>query len=683
MILSSRPAGRSTRRWRFAVQLAALLAIATVRLPSLLGLADGAGEGSTIEVIARGSTGDEIAELRVDGVAVSTLDVETVEQSFGYVSLEPVRPSQIQIAFVNDQARPVDRNLTVDAIVVDGVRYETEDPAVYSTGTYSSGSGCAPGNKGSEALHCNGSFQYADVEGTPSAAPAPEAEVTQTASSGTAAPAPTGEVSDVPEGIRTPAFTGAGPASTIEVIARGTTGDEVAELQLDGIRVASFPLGTTLQTHRYDAPGSVSADQVRVAFGNDQYRPVDRNLTVDAVVIDGVRYETESPTTFSTGTYRSDSGCGPGNKSSQTLHCNGYLQYSAGGASSTQPAQPEPTPPAPSSTVAPTTATTPSGGAKSVDATADSLVGAGVNGGVRVGVAVEPSRLATQGALIAREFGQITPENAAKWKTIESTRGQYNFGPMDQVVDFADQRGLEVRGHTLIWGQATGNAQGLPSWVANIGSAGEMRSVMERYITDVVGRYEGRIERWDVVNEPFSYKSNSLDNNRFHQLLGEQYIDIAFRAAQLADPSAELWLNEISAEQSRGKADALVALVDRLRARGVPLHGVGIQTHLFNGTPAPELAYVTSQLRARGLRVAITELDVTITSTPEAQAEVYRTTVSQFLAAGGEEVTIWGVRDSDSWLVNLRGAGSRPLLFDDSLQRKPAYYAVRSVIDAN
>ena len=232
--------------------------------------------------------------------------------------------------------------------------------------------------------------------------------------------------------------------------------------------------------------------------------------------------------------------------------------------------------------------------------------------GVLVGTAVagdwadlEPAYRAT----LVREFSSVTPENVLKWSAVHPGPHRWAFGPVDALVDLAEADEQAVKGHNLLWDQATIGST--PEWVLAIGDAGELRSVVEEHVTTLVGRYAGRIDRWDVVNEPLETAGTALFRNHFFELLGERYLDVAFAAAHRADPDATLFVNETLVPELPTKADALVALLRRLLRRGVPVDGVGLQLHMLGGPPAPGVvAGYVRRLRAMGLEVALTELDL-------------------------------------------------------------------------
>lgn len=295
--------------------------------------------------------------------------------------------------------------------------------------------------------------------------------------------------------------------------------------------------------------------------------------------------------------------------------------------------------------------------------------------GVRVGVAVDVARLSdpAYAETVVTEFDSVTPEVAMKWIANEERPGDFDYEQADVLVDFAEEHGLQVRGHVPIWGLR------LPDWVAEIDDPDELAGVLEARVTDVVGRYAGRVQRWDVVNEPLEFLGGDLADTSLTRLLGEAYIADAFRAAKQADPSAELWLNEHSGDISPEKGDSLVALVQNLVDQDVPIDGVGIQGHYIDDDPPnPEtLLDLMNRLTALGVDVAITELDITVgDGGVRAQGDDYRGVVDACLQAGCVEITTWGVDDSQSWL----GADAQALMFDDDFQPKPAYEAVRDAI---
>lgn len=273
-------------------------------------------------------------------------------------------------------------------------------------------------------------------------------------------------------------------------------------------------------------------------------------------------------------------------------------------------------------------------------------------------------------------FTSLTPENAMKWDETEPRRGHYTLGDADALVDFAQRTGRRVRGHTLVWDQQ------LPAWLTGGSwSAGELRQVLEDHIRTLVSHWKGKVESWDVVNEPLE-NDGTLTRSLWLNVLGPGYIATAFRAAHAADPDARLFLNELAAERPGRKQDALYALVKGLKEQGVPIDGVGFQNHTTVGNPPSEaqLAATFARFEALGLDVEITEMDVTIPPHHPTtdrilarQAQAYRDAAAACANASRcTGLTVWGVTDRWSWL----GAAKRPTLYDAHAGPKPARDAV-------
>lgn len=298
------------------------------------------------------------------------------------------------------------------------------------------------------------------------------------------------------------------------------------------------------------------------------------------------------------------------------------------------------------STPTPTTSTTTAEPSPSAGSGIDALFKA--KGKLYFGTAADQGTLskAQNAAIIASDFGQLTPENSMKWDAIEPSRGQFNFAGADAPVAFAEDHGLSVRGHTLLWYQQ------LPGYVSGITDAAELTSVIEAHIAAVVGRYRGRVRAWDVVNEIFA-EDGTLRDCVFTQVLGEDFVRIAFEAARAADPDAKLYINDFHLESgtSAKVAVGMVPHVKKWLEAGVPIDGIGTQGHLGGANPdaSGELPGLQA-LAATGVsELAITELDI-----DDAPADQFVTVVDACLAVEAcVGITMWGISDAVSTYIVL------------------------------
>ncbi|GAA1857990.1 endo-1,4-beta-xylanase [Actinomadura bangladeshensis] len=299
---------------------------------------------------------------------------------------------------------------------------------------------------------------------------------------------------------------------------------------------------------------------------------------------------------------------------------------------------------------------------------ASTLGGQAAVSGRYFGTAVAAGKLgdSVYSTILDREFTMITPENEMKWDTTEPSRGSFNFGPADQIAGHAASHGQRLRGHTLVW-----HSQ-LPGWVSSIGDANTLRSVMNNHITTEMTHFKGKIYAWDVVNEAFADGSTQHRSSVFQNVLGNGFIEEAFRTARTADPAAKLCYNDYNIEDwNAPKTQGVYAMVRDFKARGVPIDCVGFQSHFGSGGPPASFQTTLSNFAALGVDVQITELDIA-----QAPSTAYANTVRACMNVSRcTGITTWGIRDSDSWR-----SGDNPLLFDGNGNKKPAYDAVLSAL---
>jgi endo-1,4-beta-xylanase len=325
--------------------------------------------------------------------------------------------------------------------------------------------------------------------------------------------------------------------------------------------------------------------------------------------------------------------------------------------------------------------------------------------GVRFGSAVMVRDLRADpayGPVLSREFNSVTPFVEMKWGSIHPEAGRYDFDESDALVDFAVAHRMRVRGHTLVYGQCMDPPN--PPYLLEMTDPEALRALMEEHIRTVAGRYAGRVEAWDVVNEPLRpwgdmSEADGLAQHVFSRVLGPGYIAEALRMAREADPNAQLFLNEFGALVPGPKQDRYFRLVKELRDEGAPLDAVGFQGHVLPlfGTPDPTRAQVESTLRrfaALGVKVEITELNVFTrtlrdlltlgfaydeAAALERQASVHVDVTEACLAVPQcQGVTLWTFTDRYPTTIEaVTRLEDIPMIFDNDYRAKPAAFALR------
>lgn len=306
--------------------------------------------------------------------------------------------------------------------------------------------------------------------------------------------------------------------------------------------------------------------------------------------------------------------------------------------------------------------------------------------------------------IVTRHFSTISPENLLKFQSIQREPGVFTFDAQDRYVAFGRDRGMAVIGHTLVWHSQT------PAWVwagpdGGLADRTTMLDRMRTHIATVVGRYKGRIRGWDVVNEALN-DDGTLRDSPWRLGIGDDYIAKAFEFAREADPSAELYYNDYNLATHPAKRAGAVRIIKDLQQRGLRIDAVGEQGHWRLETPtADQIDQTIAELRATGVKVMITELDINLlppgpppargqppspasnpyaTGLPDdvqqALTRRYADAFRVFLKHRDDltRITFWGVSDADSWLN--RGRMNYPLLWDRQRRPKPAFDAVVKVL---
>lgn len=303
------------------------------------------------------------------------------------------------------------------------------------------------------------------------------------------------------------------------------------------------------------------------------------------------------------------------------------------------------------------------------------------------GAAVNASLLrsnASYKALVVKEFSSITAENAMKFNATHPAENTFTFTDADEIIALAQANGKRIHGHTLNWYKS------LPAWVTNFqGDTQAWENLLKTHIQTVVGHFKGKVASWDVVNEAFE-DDGTLRNSIWVQKLGTDYIARAFQYANQADPDALLFYNDYGHEYSTAKRTAILNLVNNLKSRGIPIHGIGLQMHTrYNQTDANITSAITSAA-ATGLKVHISELDVALNPDnianltytnilADLQAAKYKFIVKTFYGIPKAQqfgITTWNVTDGDSWIPAEYNRPDWPLLFDRTYQRKAAYQGI-------
>jgi len=298
-----------------------------------------------------------------------------------------------------------------------------------------------------------------------------------------------------------------------------------------------------------------------------------------------------------------------------------------------------------------------------------------------IGTAVTGSKLTgTYGDLAGTQFNSLTPGNAMKWGSVEPTRGSYNWAEADQIVNFAEVHGQQVRGHTLVWHSQN------PGWLDNgTWTQAQLSQLLNDHIALEVGRYKGRLAAWDVVNEPFN-EDGTYRQTLWYNGLGTGYIAQALTAARAADPAAKLYINDYNVEGVNAKSTALYNLVKSLKEQGVPIDGVGLQAHLIVGQVPATLQQNIQRFADLGVDVAITELDIRMTLPSDSakltqQAADYKAVMNACVAVTRcVGATVWGFTDSDSWIPSTFPGQGAATPYDENYAPKPAYHAIAEAL---
>lgn len=300
-------------------------------------------------------------------------------------------------------------------------------------------------------------------------------------------------------------------------------------------------------------------------------------------------------------------------------------------------------------------------------------------------------------ARFAEECGILVPGSELKWQLLRPSLDRFDFSKSDRMAEFARSHNMLFRGHTLVWHSA------LPKWFENKVNPKNAEQVLVKHIETVAGHYAGKMHSWDVVNEAIKVadkRSDGLRKSPWLKLLGPDYIEIAFRTAAEADPKALLVYNDHQLEYSKSenevKRTKVLKLLERLKSKGVPLHALGMQSHLGINTTKhfnpQKLRDFLKDVASLGLKIMITELDVSerpdldVATRDQAVASIYEDFLSVMLDEPAVITVItWGLSDRYTWLSRRPQKPNieelRPLPLDAQMERKLAWNAIAQAFD--
>ena len=316
-----------------------------------------------------------------------------------------------------------------------------------------------------------------------------------------------------------------------------------------------------------------------------------------------------------------------------------------------------------------------------------------IGGAINISNIMEDKKLKK---ITSQEFSSITATNDMKMYSIASSQGSYNWTKVDALVAFTEQNNQRLFGHALVW------HHGLPGWIKKRALKDNpwFKKFYKEYIQTVVGRYKGKVAAWDVVNEALATEGkDGMRKTFFLEQLGPDYIADAFRFAHEADPDALLFYNDFNLERDTIKVNNAIALIEKLKTEGVPIHGIGLQTHLRMDIPDALIADAFKKFAATGLQVHLSEVDIIFNKhndtqnggvqifnelTEEmktAQAEKYRSLAKLYKenipAAQQFGITFWDFTDRDTWINGFFNLNDWPTIYDKNLEPKPAYEGFR------
>jgi endo-1,4-beta-xylanase len=297
-----------------------------------------------------------------------------------------------------------------------------------------------------------------------------------------------------------------------------------------------------------------------------------------------------------------------------------------------------------------------------------------------IGVAINTDKLKYEEKYwqLVPQFNSITAEKVMKPQYLHPEKDKYYFEETDNLIAFCKEFKIRLHGHTLVWHNAN------PKWMENYnGTREEWDAILKDHVQTIIKHCKHYVKSWDVVNEAFN-NDGSLRKNIWLKNIGEEYIEKSYLYAQEADPEAILFYNDFSLEQYGQKFRAVVNYFEKLKAKGIKIDGIGMQMHITSELPyISEINQATIHLQEKDFLVHYSELDVSLATGSlfatkkgklQRQRERYKSIMEVFSQLKKEYqfgITLWGVSDNDSWLME-RSSRTKPLLYDQNYKPKPA-----------
>ena len=308
-----------------------------------------------------------------------------------------------------------------------------------------------------------------------------------------------------------------------------------------------------------------------------------------------------------------------------------------------------------------------------------------------IGVAVDANELNYDNRyqeIAVNQFNSVTPENMFKPSYLHPNKNYFDWIEADGLVEFCQANNKRLHGHTLIWHNQ------LPDWINNFqGSQSEWELMFKEHIQTICTHFKGEIESWDVVNEAFN-DNGTLRNTIWKQNIGSSYIEKAFIYAHEADPNALLFYNDYDIALNETKRKAILSLLNNLRQRGVPVHGIGMQMHISIVHPEnKQIATALKEISDDDFKIHLSEIDISVNPLSkeiESSIELLERQANKLAAITllYKEIpsryqygmTFWGLSDKNTWIRNYFNRDDYPLLFDDNYYPKPVYCKFKEIL---